>query len=338
MFLFQFWKSNPLVKHSMTLATVAKIGTHSGTFHADEVLACSLLRLVLGNVTITRSRDSKLLDNCDYVVDVGGVYDHSSRKYDHHQREFNEVFGDGYFTKLSSAGLIYKHYGKDVIKKILNTNEENTEVLHKKIYSSFIEAFDGIDNGVDRYPKGVNPKYKDNTTISAIIASMNGTYVEPEELQDERFENALKWMTTIFERQLENWGKSWLPSRKSVLDAILSMNNGIVILESYLPWKSHLFELEQDLLKSKKIKQEALFVVYPTETSWRATCVPVNESSFENRLSLPEKWRGLMDDELDLASGVLGGTFVHASGFTGGNKTQAGLLKMLQLTIANKHK
>lgn len=55
-----------------------------------------------------RSRDPVVLDACDIVVDVGAVYDESKRRFDHHQRGFQEMFGHGFTTKLSSAGLIYK--------------------------------------------------------------------------------------------------------------------------------------------------------------------------------------------------------------------------------------
>jgi uncharacterized UPF0160 family protein len=46
----------------------------------------------------------------DIVVDVGGIYDPQSHRYDHHQRGFTEVFGHGGYDiiKLSSAGLVYK--------------------------------------------------------------------------------------------------------------------------------------------------------------------------------------------------------------------------------------
>lgn len=57
---------------------------------------------------VTRSRDPNILENCDIVVDVGAIYDHEKSRYDHHQRGFEEIFGFGYNTKLSSAGLIYK--------------------------------------------------------------------------------------------------------------------------------------------------------------------------------------------------------------------------------------
>lgn len=52
----------------------------------------------------------KVLETLDAVLDVGGVYDPSRDRYDHHQKGFLEVFGHGFTTKLSSAGLVYKVY------------------------------------------------------------------------------------------------------------------------------------------------------------------------------------------------------------------------------------
>jgi uncharacterized UPF0160 family protein len=57
---------------------------------------------------VKRSRDPTVLETCDIVVDVGGVYDVGKQRFDHHQRGFSEVFGYGFETKLSSAGLVYK--------------------------------------------------------------------------------------------------------------------------------------------------------------------------------------------------------------------------------------
>lgn len=42
------------------------------------------------------------------MLDVGGEYEPSRDRYDHHQKGFEEVFGHGFKTKLSSAGLVYK--------------------------------------------------------------------------------------------------------------------------------------------------------------------------------------------------------------------------------------
>ena len=64
------------------------IGTHNGRFHCDEALACYMLKKLpeYSDAEIVRSRDPEVLDKCDIVVDVGGVYDSSQHRYDHHQR------------------------------------------------------------------------------------------------------------------------------------------------------------------------------------------------------------------------------------------------------------
>ena len=63
------------------------------------------------DASLTRSRDSETLEACDIIVDVTGQYD-ASKHFDHHQRGFTETFDPSHTTKLSSAGLIYKHFGK----------------------------------------------------------------------------------------------------------------------------------------------------------------------------------------------------------------------------------
>ena len=77
--------SEPLLKK---LHSVKIIGTHNGTFHCDEVLACCMLKLLpqYEDAEIVRTRDQTVLNTCDVVVDVGGVYEPTSHRYDHHQR------------------------------------------------------------------------------------------------------------------------------------------------------------------------------------------------------------------------------------------------------------
>ena len=67
-----------------------------------------------------------------------------------------------------------------------------------------------------------------------------------------------------------------------------------------------------------------------TNKAWRVQCVPVEENSFTNRLSLAANWCGLRDDALSKESGIDGCIFVHANGFIGGNKTYEGALAMLK--------
>jgi hypothetical protein len=37
-------------------------------------------------------------------------------RYDHHQRGFEETLDDAHKTKLSSSGLVFKHFGRDALR------------------------------------------------------------------------------------------------------------------------------------------------------------------------------------------------------------------------------
>lgn len=69
------------------------IGTHDGIFHCDEVLACFMLQQLphYANASVTRTRDDKVLAQCDIVVDVGAVFDSEKHRFDHHQASFKET-------------------------------------------------------------------------------------------------------------------------------------------------------------------------------------------------------------------------------------------------------
>ena len=118
------------------------MGTHSGTFQADEALGVWLLRQLplYSNSTLTRSRDLKVLETLDIVIDVGGIYDHEKKRYDHHMREFDEKFSSDYnTTKLSAAGLVYKHYGREIITELhpsLAGNDKKVDEVYFKMYNT----------------------------------------------------------------------------------------------------------------------------------------------------------------------------------------------------------
>lgn len=68
-------------------------------------------------ISLFLSVSLQVLEGLDAVLDVGGVYDPSRYRYDHHQKGFDEVFGHGFSTKLSSAGLVYKVISINLLKK-----------------------------------------------------------------------------------------------------------------------------------------------------------------------------------------------------------------------------
>lgn len=333
------------VKRQKTSGGAPKvIGTHNGTFHCDEALAVYMLRLTEAyrDAGVKRSRDPSVLDTCDIVVDVGAIYDESRQRFDHHQRGFTEVFGHGFTTKLSSAGLIYKHFGREIISAHLHLsqNDPKVDTLWLKLYKEFIEAIDGIDNGISQYPNDIQPKYRNRTDLSTRVGWLNPAWNEPVDSQtvDARFLKASQLAGEEFLSRLSYYGQSWLSARDLVLAALSGRENvdpsgGIVLFDQCCTWKEHLFELEQE--SSVPAATQPLYVVYPDEAggNWRVQAIPVSPESFESRMALPEPWRGIRDDELSRLSGIEGCIFVHASGFIGGNKTKEGALEMARRAL-----
>ena len=66
---------------------------------------------------------------------------------------------------------------------------------------------------------------------------------------------------------------------------------------------------------------------------WRIQAVTEEGFAFKNRLSLPELWRGVRDQDLSKIANVDGCTFCHAAGFIGGNKTYEGVVEMARTAL-----
>ncbi|KAK9424716.1 hypothetical protein SUNI508_13561 [Seiridium unicorne] len=332
--------------------SAVSIGTHNGHFHADEALAVYMLRLLptYSDSSLVRTRDPALLQDCHTVVDVGGEYDPAQNRYDHHQRTFTTTF-PGRATKLSSAGLVYLHFGKSIIARQLQKPEDSEEVgiLWNKLYQSFIEALDAHDNGISAYdPKGLEAaglekKFSEGSfTLGAMVGRLNPNWNDPvpsdpkeaQAAEDERFVTASERIGEEFSKDLEYYTKAWLPAREIVQTAYQKRleydpEGRIMVLEGQsVPWKDHLYTLEEAEGTDKKV----LYVLYAEkpvpDAKWRIQAVPVTKDSFQSRKPLPEPWRGARDAALDEITGISGGVFVHAAGFIGGNKTFDGAKAM----------
>ncbi|XP_074659948.1 MYG1 exonuclease-like isoform X2 [Tubulanus polymorphus] len=326
-----------------------KIGTHDGTFHCDEVFACYMLKTLPAykNAEIIRSRKPEILETCDIVVDVGGVYSPDTHRYDHHQREFAHTMNTlrpekKWTTKLSSAGLVYLHFGHRVIEQAFKTlaidlSPEKLERFYDKMYEMFVEEIDAVDNGVDQYETGGKPRYAVTTTIGSRIGHLNPRWNEKEVDITKRFNKAMDLVGGEFMDRLEYFVKGWWPARTIVESAfekrfqVDDSGEIVVLMQGGCPWKDHLFTIEEE----QGIEGTTKFFLFADQNgNWRVQCVPIVLGSFENRLSLLEEWRGIRDDELSKISGIPGCIFVHASGFIGGNKTYEGVLEMARKTLA----
>ncbi|KAH8420680.1 hypothetical protein KR222_000187 [Zaprionus bogoriensis] len=330
-------------------ATPLTIGTHNGTFHCDEVVACFMLKQLpeYENAEIFRSRDDKALRaKCDIIVDVGGEYDHEKKWYDHHQLTFKDTFEsvcpayqEEYGIRLSSAGLIYCHYGERVIQSIVQRernvqlSRENLALAFVQIYRNFISELDAIDNGVPMF-EGGEPRYKISTHLSARIGRLNPSWQDKDADVDQLFHKAMAVAGKEFVENVLEVACSWIAARDIVRKALeqaksVHPSGQILQLDTFCPWKAHLADLE----KEYAVEGVPKLVVFNDGTSWRVAGVPVTPSSFLGRKFLPSPWRGLRDEELCQQAGICDLVFVHHTGFIGGAKSAEAALAMAVKSI-----
>lgn len=375
--------------------TLKIIGTHSGSFHCDEALACGLLSLLTDEFSpstsvLVRTRDSATLSQCHILVDVGGEFNVETLRFDHHQKSFDELpvdqktfsssnnnnnnnvdsnDGDGknkeYKTKLSSAGLIYKYYGRRILDRLMNEtqsddDDERREVLfvrsdiigrmtkkeyddlledlYHRVYKNFMEHIDAIDNGVSVCDG--EAKYRITSTLSNRVGRLNSNWNSAAQYQTPAHENAQFQRAMIMTGEefldvVNGYLDQWLPGRSIVQQTVhdrfnVDASGKIIRFDRFCPWKEHLFALEKELGITGEI-QLALFA--DNSGAWRVQSVPIEGRDFDNRRPLPKEWRGLRDAELSEKCGIPDCIFVHMGGFIGGNKTFEGALQMARETL-----
>ncbi|KAF5400556.1 Metal-dependent protein hydrolase [Paragonimus heterotremus] len=336
------------------------LGTHDGCFHCDEVFAVFLLRQLpeFKDFAVIRTRDPDELASCDILVDVGGVYDPKTLRFDHHQKGFNVTWSSffglkSWNVKFSSAGLVYAHFGKRLLLSLTNWDVESEPLkrIFSKIYESFVLEIDGVDNGVS--PSNERLKYNIRTGISQRVTRLNPWWNEPSKNTTSAFWEAVDLVGREFLDTVRYFAECWWPARDYVARAMANRNlvdssQAIIVLEQSCPWKCHLFDLERQeradvvvypqplrLLTYRpepKFLPRVLFVVLPCEDgNWAVQAV--SSENFENRLPFPASWCALRDAELSEVTGIPGCIFVHSAGHFGLNKTREGALEMARQII-----
>ncbi|PCI78282.1 hypothetical protein COB21_01255 [Candidatus Aerophobetes bacterium] len=279
-------------------------GTHDGSFHADEVTACAFLILydLIDKDKIIRTRDSLVLDKCEFVCDVGGEYVHENKRFDHHQKEYQGF--------LSSAGMILKYL-------------KQSKIMDGATYNYFnrclVKGVDAIDNGRLNLPLGT-------ASYSSVIACFGPTrYTESEQVFDTGFHRALEFSLGHLERLLEK--HRYIKECRSSVKEVMKQGKDALIFSEAMPWMESFFSLGG---KSHPAK----FVVMPAGEHWKLRGIPPNaEKKMKVRLDLPITWAGLSDKELLQASGVEGGVFCHKGRFISIWETKEQVLKALELAL-----
>lgn len=184
---------------------IITIQTHDKRFHADDVGAISLLTCYFSQkgmmVHLIRSRDPELLITSNILVDVGYTYDPENAKFDHHQEGCNVTYSNKTDVPMSSIGMVWKHYGKEILSLYVKSNGlseiNNYDELCHEIYVKIIQEIDAHDNAI-RIVK------QSGLNIISIISAINNHDVDNENDQMDCFKEAISLFGKVFEIKLKD--------------------------------------------------------------------------------------------------------------------------------------
>lgn len=180
--------------------TIELLVTHSGGFHADELLSSVILTSLFPTADLQRSRDKQLIAPAPnkIIYDVGGAFDAGQQIFDHHQRP-GPLREDG--EPYSSFGLIWAHYGRDYLRA-MDVPESDLETIHDKFDKKFVLPIDQLDNGAME-PSVAGPL--SILTLPALLGSLKPVFDDPSPTADnDAFFAALPIARAFVEAQIRN--------------------------------------------------------------------------------------------------------------------------------------
>ena len=176
--------------------------TSNGCLTAEICAAATLLTNYYAKkdikTSILRCRDIEPNTN-NVLIGIGGIYDYESMKFDHHQTDFNEKWNNSDIL-LSTSGLIWRHFGKEIVEMYLTANSdeydnsnnytvETIDELTNIIYFNLIAEIDANEHGIYSETK---------LNLTNLVNCINDTSGN-EKKQNENFSKAVTLLGFIFD-------------------------------------------------------------------------------------------------------------------------------------------
>ncbi|KJZ21707.1 MYG1 family protein [Tritonibacter mobilis] len=302
--------------------TISHLVTHSGGFHADELLSTVILSRLYPDAELVRTRDKSWITPAEgrIIYDVGGEFDAGAGIFDHHQRP-NPLRPNG--QPYSSFGLIWAEFGRDYLRAQA-VPEKDLEQVHAAFDEDFVRPVDLLDNGaVDTAEAG---SLFAGLTLPVLLESLKPVFDDRSEgADDTAFHAALTVARAIVEARIRHKAAK-LRAADVVLTAIKDAGTGRVLeLPMGMPFRGAVERAGADHL---------LFVVHPRNSDWALTTIRTGDDTFETRADLPAAWAGLTDAALEQASGVKGAKFCHNARFLAIADSRDAILKLAELAVA----
>lgn len=294
--------------------------THSGGFHADEVLSSVILTRLFPQARLVRSRASEwITPAADRIIyDVGGSYDADLQIFDHHQRGA-PLREDG--RPYSSFGLVWKHFGRAYLAAS-GVPDGNLDTVHASFDQGFVLPVDLVDNGALNLSEA---GLLSGMTLPGLLETLKPVFDDTDpEAEDRTFNTALSIARSFVEARVAR-SAAKLRAEALVQQAIVDAGQGRILeLPMGMPFRPAVVKAQADHL---------LFVVHPRQQDWCVAGIRRADEGFALRADLPAAWAGLTHGDLEAASGVIGASFCHNGRFIAAAKTREAALAMAELAV-----
>lgn len=307
------------------------IVTHSGKFHADDAWAAAVLNIVFPGCEIIRTRDPATIVAADFAVDVGGIWDPASGRFDHHQKGFDGARQSG--VPYASAGLVWREYGARCVG-ILAAEHAGYQLPPDKAREIAYAIDTDIVQYLDLSDVGAAKSAPGSYGLSAVISGYNTNWLDEQRLG---YGEALEaYRMAQFRRAMTVLADSMVNAVKYRVGAMLAVEQ---VRQAQVLADGRLLFLENGALPwSQLVRKEmpkVLFVLSHSiaEQRYMLHTVPLNTESFDARADLPEAWAGLRDAELAAVTGVPDAGFCHNGRFIASAKSYEGAYAMALLAL-----
>jgi len=307
------------------------IVTHSGKFHADDAWAVAVLDILFPGSEIVRTRDPATIEAADFAIDVGGIWDPASGRFDHHQKGFDAARQNG--VVYASAGLVWREYGARCVAALAARHAGHAlpdDVAREMAYAidaDIVQYLDMSDTGAARNAPG-------SYGLSAIISGFNPNWMDEQRLgyggaadayRLDQFKRAMAILTDIMINAVKYRVGASLALEQVRTSAPIEGGRVLFLKNGALPWTSVV----------RKEMPKVVFVISHNlaEQRYMIHTVPVSADSFDARADLPASWAGLRDADLAAVTGVPDAGFCHNGRFIAAAKSFEGILEMARQAL-----
>ncbi|KIF83170.1 MYG1 family protein [Noviherbaspirillum autotrophicum] len=310
------------------------IATHSGKFHADDVWAVTVLDIVFPGCTLIRTRDPEKIRQADFAVDVGGIWDPQSGRFDHHQKGFAGARESG--VVYASAGLVWKTHGARCVTLVAQQqtgqalSADTAQQIAYAIDADLVQYMDMADTGAAKSAPG-------GYGLSALISGFNPTWLDEQQagsvdaaeaMRLSQFRRAMAFMADILVNAVKFRVGGLLAVQQVRQSELLEDGQVLFLKNASLPWSS--------VVRNEMPKVLFVLSYNIAEDRYMVHTVPATADSFDARKDLPASWAGLAGADLAAVTGVPDAGFCHNGRFIAAAKSFAGALTMARLALADQ--